>query len=200
MPEVFLDGENVDFQGPAPETANAVWGVLENYLASQGRLIASFEVDEVSWVLGDEDSTYTRVVAKTESQAEKLASLAESVLKGWDRIDKTWTEIGTRSLSADFIGLQKLAQKGMSVSTEVVELGQYLAAFGENEATVWHSELRGTLDALNAGLSHWMNCFEAKDVIGISDSAVYDVQGAFQQFRESLGKIVEDLENRKDSR
>ena len=199
MPEVILDGESVDFQGPAPQTAGTVWSLIENYLGSAERLIVSFEVDGRAWSAGGEDVAYERIEIRSESQVERLLLLTETVLNDWNRIENAWTEIGSLSLSVDDDGLKRLGGHGMEVSGDALQVGQFLVAYGDHHKTAWNSGLKAELEMVNSGLSQWMDAFEEKSVIGISEFAAHEVSNAFGSLKAILNEASKDLKKRKAS-
>ena len=199
MPEVILDGEKVDFQGPAPQTAGTVWSLIENYLGSAERLIVSFEVDGRAWNAGGEDVAYDRIDIRSESQVERLAALTETVLSDWDRIDNAWTEIASLSLSVNDDGLKRLGGHGMEVSGNALQVSQFLVAYGDHHQTAWNSVLKAELEMVNSGLSQWMDAFEGKRVIGISEFAANEVATAFGSLKAVLNEASKDLKKRKAS-
>jgi hypothetical protein len=45
VPEIFIDGERIEFSGPPPDTVGGLLAVLEPVLTSAGRVLARLDVD-----------------------------------------------------------------------------------------------------------------------------------------------------------
>ncbi len=81
MPEVLLDSEPIDFQGPPPSSIAQVWNLVENHLGQHGALIEQFLVDGDAWSPeGSEDSEgFASIEIKSISQTESVARMVRDL-------------------------------------------------------------------------------------------------------------------------
>jgi len=192
MPEVFLDGERVDFQGAAPESARAVCEAVASHLADAGRTLLEARVDgeAFAWDLIEESRQYERLQIKSGTFSEQLAVLcsewiprcrshsaqAEDLSCGV--LVSRWTDARERALSL----LE--SQRGL---LEALELAR---AFGEQAAEEWlpafaerFSDLLGSIDAV-------ADSIQASDVVALSDSLSLRHARAWLALAEGLEKSL----------
>jgi len=95
MKRVFLDGEQVDFQGPPPVSLEGLWKLLDGHLAQSGRRMERLTADGREWRPGREEreggcacveafsapapgkDRWSALAGEVAEAARKIAALAE---------------------------------------------------------------------------------------------------------------------------
>ena len=173
MGQVFLNGENVDFQGPAPETPLEVWSVLENFLGQSRLLIDRMEVDGSDWMPGGENSivSYRTIHAYSVSQGAKAAQIATELLEARESLIEQWEAAGRIVLREPWSSFQEKAIQLLDATQPLVQSASVLVAFGQESDADWTQELQRSADGLNSGIGALIDAFEAGDSVGFSDTA-----------------------------
>ena len=101
MSEVTLNGENVDFQGPAPAAAIEVWTLVEQFLGQSGLFVDRMQVDGEDWApSGESDSrTYRKIEAFSISREGKVAQIVSELLGQQPLLEKQWNACSHQVLS-----------------------------------------------------------------------------------------------------
>ena len=87
MSEVFVDGENVIFEGEVPSSPEAVYDLLMNALSEQGRAVTGFVVDGEN-ALGNDTvpESYERIDVASLSHRELTLQVIREFLDKMDNL------------------------------------------------------------------------------------------------------------------
>lgn len=160
MPEVFIDGESIQFDGPAPGSLEALLGLLEQALGESGRVLAGVSIDGVQVESGVAAGAYEMarrvdVVSLTvaDAVARVAAGCARSAAQVRQEAENLATEVVRRGWSDVESGVLVLSER----------LGQLLQELGSLES---HESLGPVVHAWAEALNRWM------DGVGARDAAV----------------------------
>jgi|ETNmetMinimDraft_22_1059887.scaffolds.fasta_scaffold00010_53 hypothetical protein len=200
MGEVYLNGEHVDFQGPAPETPLEVWSVLENFLGQSRMLIDRMEVDGNYWMPGGDDGavSYGEIQAFSVSQSEKATQIATELLDLRESIVEQWQNASRIALREPWSSFQAKAIELLDATQPFVQSASVLVAFGQESEADWAIELQRAANALNSGIELLIDAYEAGDCAKFSDTAsgpclkgIGEVNTVLRSMIKAIGDRVE---------
>lgn len=177
MSEVYLDGEKVDFNGPAPASVAEVWALVDGFLSESGRLIRTMNVDGVEWTPGMDGGSdgfeVVRILAV--SQLENLIESLEEFCGQRDEFLKRWKKIASRVLSVEWMSLQPEAIECIESVSPLIQSMEVLVDFGRSQNFDWVDVLANESQRLNGCVGKMIDTFEPKDSVGFSDLAAVDM-------------------------
>ncbi|OUW16690.1 MAG: hypothetical protein CBD18_06350 [Opitutales bacterium TMED158] len=173
MGTVYLNGENVDFQGPAPATPLEVWSVLENHLSQSGMLIERMEVDGADWVPGSDEPTvsYGTIHIHSVSQSSKATQIVDELRKSRESLEGSWLDAAREVLRSPWDRFQPRALELLDATQPLIQSVSVLVAFGQESESNWGQELQQASHSLNEGVERLIDAFEARDSVSFSDAA-----------------------------
>ncbi len=190
MSEVWLDGEQVDFQGPAPSSTSEVWAVLEQYLGGVDRVVAEFLVDDEEWNSeGGEVTAYQVVRAQSRSQEENLALIANALIDQKDVLLGAWREVSLKVLSTGWESFQQEAIGVLNVTQPLLENCGLLTQFANARGLGWEDSLQQASQGMEGALGIYMDAFEAADCVALSDCAAVTMTEALGLAYDGLALI-----------
>ena len=195
MAEVSVDGEEVIFDGEAPQDASQVFELLLGAMSERGRALVSFVVDGVDLMTRSEQEegasasvTFQRIEAATLSHAELTLQLLERVEQETSSLDD---ELLAYSRKILFLGWSEIFHR-MDEFVEkikpIADLVDNLEPFSQTYDPPW----RGAFESLRKqqvdALEEVLSCFQTGDCAGLSDA----VSGPFPLMISKFRKLVRD--------
>ena len=190
MTEVSVDGEEVVFEGEAPQDAGQVFELLLGAMSERGRALVSFVVDGVDQMAQslDEDATpvtaFQRIEATTLSHVELTLQLLEGVEEETSSLSDEllaysrkvlflgWTEIFNRM--DEFIGKIK----------PLADLVDNLEPFAKTYDPPWREAFESLREQQMVALEEVLSCFQSGDSASLSDAVAGPYSLMFNQFRK----------------
>lgn len=178
MSEVFLDGEEVTFDGPPPASVSAVWTLVEGFLGGSGKVIRSMEVDGVEWTpeSGSEIETYRKIAVHSWTQLENLIFSVEQIVLQGPELQSVWKQASREILSTGWKSYQNTAIAHLDRLQPWVQVSEILLGLAEAQSLPWEQDARRLQTALNACLGALIDTFEPRDSVRFSDLAARDLQ------------------------
>ncbi len=144
MGEVFLDGEAVIFEGPPPESAQAVQIILSGVLESKDMCLGAFTVDGVDWLRdsgNDSGPDFRRIEAISVSQGEVFVQLIEQTLEKSENLPQEMENFARVVLNIPWsmvvVRLEEFSQKWHPIT----ELMGHLVDYARNLRPPWRDEV-----------------------------------------------------------
>jgi len=197
MSEVTLNGENVDFQGPAPATVIEVWTLVEQFLGQSGLLLERMRVDGEDWApSGESDSkTYRKIEAFSISREGKVAQIVSELLRQQPVLEKQWDACAHQVLSRPWPVFQNEGLELLGATQPLVQSLSVLVEYANGCDAEWGGELGLASENLNTGLGFLMDAFEAGDCVLFSDVAETSVLANIREgFRVLKSDVAPSLE------
>ena len=197
MSEVTLNGENVDFQGPAPATAIEVSSLLEQFLGQSGLLLERMVVDGEDWAPSEESDskTYRKIEAFSISREDKVAQIVAELLGQQPVLEKQWGACTHQVLSRPWLVFQNEGLELLGATQPLVQSLSVLVEYANGCDAEWSGELGTASENLNVGLGSLMDAFEAGDCVVFSDVAdgkvLAGIREAFRVLKDDVGPSLE---------
>lgn len=197
MSQVYLNGENVDFQGPAPATVSEVWSLLEEFLGQSALLIDRMHVDGEGWVPdGDSGSrTYQTIEVFSVTQEGKVAQIVVELLGQRSLLEEQWRICARQVLSRPWTVFQNEGIGLLNSTQPLIQSLGLLVAYSKGRDAEWSQSLEQAAESLNAELGSLLDAFEAGDCVVFSDVAergiLANVQDAFRVLEDEVAPSIE---------
>ena len=197
MSKVYIDGEIVDFQGPAPATAMEVWSLLEQFLGQSALLIENMRVDGSDWMPGEnaDSASYERIEAFSITQEGKVAQIVDELLGQGSVLEERWRNCAREVLSRPWTSFQNDGVELLNATQPLVQSLGVLVAYSKDCDAVWSRVLESVAERLNASLGLLLDAFEASDCVVFSDVAerglLANVSEAFRILNDDVAPKLE---------
>jgi hypothetical protein len=195
MAEVSVDGEEVVFEGEAPQEVGQVFDLLLGAMSERGRALVSFMVDGKDLMfLAENDpppSSFQKIEAFTLTHVELTLRLLERVEEETESLEEEllaysrkvlflgWSEIFNRM--DEFVGkIQPLA-----------DLVDNLEPFSKTYDPPWRAPFEALQGQQSEALERVLTCFEAGDSAGLSDAVASSFLPMLAEFRKLSRKKMQ---------
>ncbi len=192
MANVFLDGESVDFQGPAPGSASEVWSLLENFMGQSGLLIQRMLVDGKEWTpdVGDGSGEFQSIEVFSMTQEQNVSNMIGELLGQREGLLERWRASARAALSRPWESFREEAIEVLNATQPLVQCVGLLVEYSKNRDADWTSALEEVAELLNQALSSVMDAFEASNCIAFSDTAERALPIRLEKVYSALSKQV----------
>ncbi len=198
MGEVFLNGEIVDFQGPAPATAIEAWTLLEQFLGQSGLLIERMGVDGQDWTPGgvSDSATYRKIEVFSVTQEDKVSQIVAELLRQGPALEERWSACSRQVLSRPWVSFQKHGIELLNDTQPLVQSLGLLHEYAKGCQAEWGPSLGRATGHLNVELGSLLDAFEAGDCVVFSDVAESGILAGLQEiFRVLNDEVASGLES-----
>lgn len=197
MKKVYIDGEIVDFEGPAPVTAMEVWSLLEQFLGQSGLLIETMRVDGNDWMPGGnaDSESYETIEAFSITQEGKVAQIVDELLGQRSVLEERWRNSAREVLSRPWTSFQNDGVELLDATQPLVQSLGVLVVYSKDCDAVWSHVLESVAERLNVSLGLLLDAFEASDCVVFSDVAEHgilaNVSEAFRILKDDVAPKLE---------
>lgn len=161
MPEVFIDGEQVEFSGAPPGTLAEVRDLLEHAVTAQGRVLAQLVIDGAEFADERGAQSFTsvaRIEAKSVELAVALRELATAVCAA----------VATARAEAERLGAEVLRMPWIEIQGACIELAETLGRVlqdlgGLASQAGASSTLAAAAEAAANATERWIDAVTARD-------------------------------------
>ena len=195
MAEVSVDGEEVVFEGEAPQEVGQVFDLLLGAMSERGRALVSFMVDGKDLMfLAENDpppSSFQKIEAFTLTHVELTLRLLERMEEETESLEEEllaysrkvlflgWSEIFNRM--DEFVGkIQPLA-----------DLVDNLEPFSKTYDPPWRGPFEALQGQQSEALERVLTCFKAGDSAGLSDAVASSFLPMLAEFRKLSRKKMQ---------
>ncbi len=197
MGRVLIDGENVEFEGNAPQTCGAACELIEGFLSGQGMILESVLVDgrEVSIETAREVGAFEEVAFVSVSPHQQLLGMC----RGWkndclsrvERMEALSSLVLKREWSDSQVAVVELLEQ----LRPLVEGLGVLLDFGKNSSAEWEQILSSGFEAGVGSINIAVDSIESRDCVVLSDCLAFQMREAWEGLASCLGgEVIPTLE------
>tara|TARA_B100000965_G_scaffold326004_1_gene288407 strand:+ start:4476 stop:5090 length:615 start_codon:yes stop_codon:yes gene_type:complete len=199
-PTVFLDGEPVSFDGPLPESAQQLFGLLAEALEPSGKCLTAFSVDGTDYTQQpwpERGVPYARVLASSQRQEALMLDLIEQALPKVEAAEEGAQVLGVDVLSREWAYAQASAKAWGEQLAPVIELLEVLVKSIDAWGLTIQAALVKQLEEASQGLDSYMRAMETMDGGRLAEQALFTWQPWCARLRQSLvGPFQQELKHR----
>ncbi len=176
MPEVIVDDEPVEFNGPIPEDPKIIFDLLFEALAGERKSVLEYHVDGSDILqLQDQNfpSHYDTIVAKSISHAQLTLRLIESTLEISKNIVSELESYASRILSNPWSIVFEKMQDFIDKVTPLVHLMDGMGPYATNYKPTWADKFEKIQFSNKEAFELVLSGFEKGDVACLSE-AIFD--------------------------
>lgn len=190
MSAVFLDGEQVDFQGRAPGSAAEVWDAIESYLGDRGRAVVEASVDGRAWSpqAGEDCAAFGRMELRSASLASQLAALGRRWIGERAALLAEMAEISRFALSHAWADTQAKSLALFEAIGPAIQGAALLTDFAQRREYEWSASLADEYRRCIEGLERVAQATQEGDCVALSDALALDLGPAWERL---LGRLEE---------
>lgn len=189
MSEVFVDGENVIFEGEIPSSPEAVYDLLMNALSEQGRAVTGFLVDGENALGSDQvPESYERIDVASLSHRELTLQVIREFL---DKMDNLGDELRAYAKNILTIGWSEVFQRMEEFIAKIkpfADLLDNLHPYAKTYSPPWQEGLEKLAQEQADCLEQVLGHFESGNVAGLSDA----VASTFAPLSERSRKFLRE--------
>lgn len=167
MATVYYDGEEVAFEGNAPESLSSLLEILRSNAITQQRALVSFKVDDVEAIEEQIDlsgNSYQKVEAQTIAQAELFAKAIDRVIGQQGEPEEQINDILNVLLTEEWtVGFNKLNDFLQQLSA-YFELLANLSFYGQTNNRPWVADFLKDTKRMEDSFQHILKYCERQDV------------------------------------
>jgi hypothetical protein len=165
VPDVYLDGEKVDFSGPPPASISEVRAALEQVLATDGRVLAGMTVggqpfDEST---GDRPAEGVRIEACSLALAEALTQVASALAPELIVLRDSIHAFAHQVLRAPWPEMQDRGVQLVETTAGLLQRAVEVAALSGEE-----SPAARAVAALASTVEAWMSALQQRDAAEVA--------------------------------
>ena len=197
MNEVFVDGEEVIFEGEVPSSPSQVYDLLMTVLSEQGRAVTSFLVDDVD-ILASEPpppETFQRIDAASLSHRELTKLLINEFLVSMDGLAEELRAYAKNILLIGWSEIFRRMEEFIAKIKPFADLLDNLSPYAKTYSPPWRERLEELAGEQAACLERVLGAFESGNVADLSDEVTVTFAPLFERCRKFLKEdIVPELE------
>ena len=188
MSEVFVDGEEVVFEGETPTSPQEVYDLLMTALSEQAKAVTGFVVDGQD-VMADEQQvpeSYQRIEATSLSHRELTHRVIREFL---EKMDNLGTDLRAYAKNILMIGWSEVFQRMEEFTGKIkpfADLLDNLSPYAQIYSPPWKEGLEKLAGEQAACLETVLGHFEAGNVAGLSDDVSTVLAPLFERSRKFL--------------
>lgn len=172
MPEVIVDDEPVEFNGPIPEDPRVIYDLLFEALAGDRKSVIEFSVDGKS-ILDDPDHefpvSFNRIDAKSISHARLTLRLINSTMEICENLVIDLDAYASRILINPWSHVFERMQDFIDKVTPLVQLMDGMSPYATNYQPVWHSDFDVIQNENKNAFENVLSSFQRGDIGGLSE-------------------------------
>ncbi len=192
MREIFLDGEEVAFEGPPPDSLSLARQLVEQHLSSVGRVLGTLSVDGVVRDLDDPDEaeSFQRVEFFSASFLEKLREMVGQWIQVCNQGVDTQVRVAALALSAPWKEAQREAIALLEGLRPALEGCGILEQFAQQNEVTWQAAFSESFRNCVASTDAVIEAVQSGDCVQLSDQLALKASSCWTALRETLANAV----------
>ena len=188
MPEVSVDGEEVLFEGEAPQDIGQIFDLLMGAMSEKGRAVISFVVDGSDMMAKPEDqplpTTFEKIEAVTMTHSELTLQLVMRVEEETESLDDELTAYSRKILLLGWTEIFQRMDEFISKIKPIAELLDNLDPFAKTYDPPWRSDFEGLQKRQAEALHEVLSSFQTGDVAELSNVVKAKLLPILEEFRK----------------
>tara|TARA_Y100000588_G_scaffold367089_1_gene433445 strand:+ start:2286 stop:2906 length:621 start_codon:yes stop_codon:yes gene_type:complete len=195
MAEVSVDGEEVVFEGEAPQEAGQVFDLLLGAMSERGRALVSFMVDGKDLMfLAENDpppSSFQKIEAFTLTHVELTLRLLERVEKETESLEEELLAYSRKVLFLGWSEIFNRMDEFVGKIQPIADLVDNLEPFSKTYDPPWRGSFEVLQSQQSEALERVLTCFKAGDSAGLSDAIASSFLPMLAEFRQLSRKKMQ---------
>lgn len=201
MREVYVDGEQVVFEGDVPEKPTEIYELLMSVLSEQGRAVTGFASDGVDLLSGEPPpETFQRIDASSLSHRELTLQVIRAFLDKMGTIGEDLRSYSKNILTIGWSDVFRRMDEFIGKIKPFADLFDNLTPYANTYSPEWSTGLEQFASEQADCLERVLSCFESGDVSGLSNEIALGFVPLFERSRkflteEAVTELEEPMEN-----
>jgi len=195
MAEVSVDGEEVVFEGEAPQEAGQVFDLLLGAMSERGRALVSFMVDGKDLMfLAENDpppSSFQKIEAFTLTHVELTLRLLERVEEETESLEEELLAYSRKVLFLGWSEIFNRMDEFVGKIQPIADLVDNLEPFSKTYDPPWRGSFEVLQGQQSEALERVLTCFKAGDSAGLSDAIASSFLPMLAEFRKLSRKKMQ---------
>ena len=195
MAEVSVDGEEVVFEGEAPQEAGQVFDLLLGAMSERGRALVSFMVDGKDLMfLAENDpppSSFQKIEAFTLTHVELTLRLLERVEEETESLEEELLAYSRKVLFLGWSEIFNRMDEFVGKIQPIADLVDNLEPFSKTYDPPWRGSFAVLQGQQSEALERVLTCFKAGDSAGLSDAIASSFLPMLAEFRKLSRKKMQ---------
>lgn len=172
MATVSIDGENVEFEGDAPQTCGQACELIEGFLSGQGLIIESVSVDGEAVPLEHAFAreAYQSIDFKSISPQAQLLAMCKQWERECSELRSKMESLGGSILRSGWSDAQSSVVALLETLRPLIEGLGILQNFGNESAAAWSVSVGSCFEKALASIDSVVNAVEARNSVALSDA------------------------------
>lgn len=193
MKNVYLDGEEVLFDGPLPSDMPALQAVLNQHLHKNGRVLTRWLVDGVD-TLSNTDavppSMASKVEAFSEAHSDLLNRLTRNISQEGPAILNLLDEFGHKILSHPWSTQSASLGALIEKLIPIIELLGHLNEYAQTHNLAWQQTTATSIESFGSIFEKLTSIAQAQDIALLSELVLLNLAPLVSQTLHSLQSTV----------
>lgn len=196
MPQIFLDGESVEFEGALPESASELRQILSDHLLNNGRVLISFKVDNeevLELPQNKHPASFNRVEATSVSQGIAIVQMVDEVLQEHGALPNDMHHLASTLLIYPWTQTKPQISEAIKDLAPIIEVMSYLVGFGsaQKPSPGWHLNGQNIVATFPPLLDKLATYIDHEDVGGISELLDLYIAPLVEKSFQSMSECVQ---------
>ncbi len=187
MSGVFVDGEEVVFEGEAPTSPSRIFDLLMSVLSEQGRAVTGFVVDGED-VLGAEQipETFDRIDAKTLSHSKLTLQVVREFLAKIDSLGEELHSYSRNILTTGWSAVFQRMEEFIEKIKPFADLFDNLGPYAKTYSPLWQKKFEELAKEQAGSLEKILKHFESGNISDLSNEVASSFAPLFDRSRKFL--------------
>lgn len=197
MATVSIDGENVEFEGDAPQTCAQACELIEGFLSGQGLIIESISVDGEAVVLEDAFAreAYQHIDFKSISPQAQLLAMCKQWERECSELCSNMESLSGSILRRGWSDAQSSVVALLETLRPLIEGLGILQSFGTESGAAWSGAVVCHFEKGLSSIDSVANAVEARNSVALSDSLAEGLAVDWGAIADCLaGEVIPALE------
>jgi len=200
MGNIYIDGEKVDFDGPAPASCGEACQLIDGFLAGQGKVIAEVVLngESVSIEKASEQGEFESLEFATTTPEQQLLEMCRVWSEACAKSVEGLSQLGRSCLRQRWPESQSETLRFLEEFRSVIEGLGILQNYGAESRAEWSSDFGGSFERGVGAVDQVVDAIEAKSPTRLSDTLVGAMQESWSEVKAKLDRqVVPALEGRR---